>query len=209
MKLSDKKLIVDTLHSSKNELSKMQLCFMLARHRVYVEELPDNLKSIVSNLKTSEFFKKLGRELDVLEPKLPEDIFKSHLEEKKSEQLDSYKLNLASSIVSSFVNAGFCTEKLLADQKTNWFSRNKEEGLICTLAGLGLVNLWDIDSGPNELEKYMGNNEKDPYIISGYLLGISIISSGVRDENEIARAILSERINEKEYSFINLVLSLN
>jgi 26S proteasome regulatory subunit N1 len=203
MKLGDKKLILDTLHSGKTDLTQMQLSFMLARHRVYVDELPDNLKTIVSNLKTSEFFKKLGRELDVEEPKLPEDIFKSHLEEKKTEQLDSYKLNQATSIVNSFVNAGFCKEKLVSAKNSNWFSRNKEEGLICTFAGLGLVNLWEIESGPNELEKYMGNNEKDPYVISGYLLGISIISSGVRDENEIARAILSERINEKEYEYLN------
>jgi 26S proteasome regulatory subunit N1 len=181
------------------------LAFILARNRIYLTGLSEEINNIVSNLKTSDYFKKLARELDVVEPKSPEDIFKSHLEEKKTiEPIDSYKLNLASSIVSSMVNAGFGKENLLSKAGSDWVSRNKEEGLICTLAGLGLVNLWDIECGPNELEKFMANNETDPFKKAGYNLGLGIISSGVRDENEVAYAVLTEQLSDKKY-FIRLI----
>ena len=199
IKLNNVDLIKATFDSCKDEPTQMQLAFILARNRIYLNDLPQELNSIVSNLKTSDFFKKLARELDVVEPKSPEDIYKSHLEDKKTtEAIDSYKLNLASSIVSSFVNAGFGKESILSKAGSDWLSRNKEEGLICTLAGLGLVNLWDIECGPNELEKFMSNNETDPYKKAGYNLGLGIISSGVRDENEVAFAVLTEQLNDKK-----------
>ena len=42
------------------------------------------LSKIISNEKLSEHFKSLGRDLDVLEPKHPDQIFKTHLEERKT-----------------------------------------------------------------------------------------------------------------------------
>jgi hypothetical protein len=76
---------------------------------------------------------------------------------------------------------------------------------LSLLAGLGMVNMWDIDLGPNELEKYMSNNEMDPYKRGGYNIGLGIISSGVRDENFIAFGILSDQLKDKKYLFINIV----
>ena len=143
IKLLDFELMHQAFSLCKDETMKKQLAFILARQRIYLEGLSPELTTIMSNLKTSDYFKKLARELDVIEPKAPEDIFKSHLEDKKaSENIDSYKLNLASSIVSSFINAGFGKEKLLIKPGSDWIGKNKEEGLICTIAGLGLVNLW-------------------------------------------------------------------
>jgi 26S proteasome regulatory subunit N1 len=43
-----------------------------------------DLSKIISNEKLSEHFKSLARDLDVLEPKHPEQIFKTHLEERKN-----------------------------------------------------------------------------------------------------------------------------
>lgn len=203
IKLNNIDLIKADFESCEDPILKKQLAFILARSRIYLNDLPEDLNSIVSNLKTSEYFKKLARELDVIDPKSPEDIFKSHLEEKKTtEPIDSYKLNLASSIVSSIVNAGTGKESLLSKPGSDWVSRNKDEGLICTIAGLGLVNLWDIECGPNELEKFMSNNETDPFKKAGYNLGLGIISSGVRDENQVAYAVLTEQLNDKKYFFI-------
>jgi len=110
-------------------------------------------------------------------------------------------MNMATSISSAFINAGFGTEKLLSNKDNNWMERNKDEGLMCTIAGLGLVNLWDIECGPNELEKYVGSNETNSYKRAGYFLGLGIISSGVRDENEVALAVLKEQLNDKKYKF--------
>lgn len=73
-----------------DNIMKKQLAFILARQRIYLtgDSINEDLTSIISNLKTSDFFKKLARDLDVMEPKHPETVFKSHLEEKKSKYYD-------------------------------------------------------------------------------------------------------------------------
>lgn len=203
MKLNNMVLIKQVFFNCENKTIQKQLAFILAKQRVWIEDdeiyNDQEIQEIISNLKLSEYFKRLGKDLDVLDPKHPEDIFKSHLEETKGEaKLDSYKMNMASSIASSFINAGFSTESLLSKKDSDWFSRNKEEGVLNLLAGLGLVNMWDIECGPNELEKYMSSNEMDPNKRAGYNIGLGIISSGVRDENNLAYALLSNQINDKK-----------
>jgi hypothetical protein len=39
----------------------------------------DTLREIISNSKLSEHFLALARDLDVMEPKVPEDVYKTHL----------------------------------------------------------------------------------------------------------------------------------
>jgi 26S proteasome regulatory subunit N1 len=204
MKLNNPIFIKQVFFGCTDKTLQLQLAFMLAKQRIWIEDNEiyndPELQSIISNLKLSDYFKRLAKELDVIEPKHPEDVFKSHLEEKTSEaKLDSYKMNMAASIASSFINAGFGTEALLSKKDSDWFSRNKEEGVLNLLAGLGLINMWDIDCGPNELEKYMGANEMDPNKRAGYNIGLGVISSGVRDENNLAYAILSNQLNDKKY----------
>lgn len=213
IKMNNPLFIKQTFFNCKDPILQKQLAFMLSKQRIYLVEdnMSDELRFIVSNLKLSEYYKRLARELDVLEPKHPEDIFKSHLEDKKAianeSKIDSYKMNMASSIASSFINAGFGTEALLSKKDSDWLSRNKEEGMISLLAGLGLVNLWDIDCGPNELEKYMSSNEMDPNKRGGYNIGVGVISSGVRDENNIAYALLVEQLKDRKYN-VNLIFSV-
>ena len=201
VKMNNMLFIKQTFLNCPDFNTQKQLAFILSKQRIYLNDtMHSELETIISNLKLSEYYKKLATELDVLEPKAPEDVLKSHLEEKKttdSSKIDSYKMNMAYSMVSAFVNAGFGSEKLLSAKDSDWLGRNKEEGLISLLAGLGLVNLWDIDLGPNQLEKYMEVNEKDPNKRAGYNIGVGIISSGVRDENNIAFAMLSEQLQDR------------
>lgn len=200
IKMNNMLYIKQTFLGCDNFNIQKQLSFILSKHRIFLtDDMPPELQMIMSNLKLSEYYKNLATELDVLEPKTPEDVLKSHLEEKRtdSKKIDSYKMNMAYSIVSAFVNAGYGSEKLLSVKESNWLDRNKDEGLISLLAGLGLVNLWDIDSGPNELEKYMNSDEKDPNKRAGFNIGVGVISSGVRDENNIAFAMLSEQLKDK------------
>ena len=58
----------------------------------------------------------LARDLDVMEPKSPEDIYKAHLVEGRTPTgpaLDSARQNLASTFVNGLVNAGFGVDKLV------------------------------------------------------------------------------------------------
>jgi 26S proteasome regulatory subunit N1 len=206
IKMNNELFIKQTFFNCDDFNLQKQLAFILGKQRIYLvqDDMPAELQNVISNLKLSEYFKKLATELDVLAPKTPEDIIKSHLEEKKSEstKIDSYKMNMALNIVSSFINAGFGTEALLSAKNSDWLGRNKEEGIINLLAGLGLVNLWDIDLGPNQLEKYMVTNERDMNKRAGYNIGVGIMSSGIRDENNIAYAILTEQLKDKNATVV-------
>lgn len=204
IKLKERLYIHSTITNCKDRSTKIQMAFILARSKYFLEssDLDSDILEIIKNLKASDLFKKLGRAMDIVEPKHPEEIIKSHLEDKKDGiQLESYKVNMTTSIVSGFINAGFCTETLLSKKDSNntdWLSKNKEEGLVCALAGLGLVNIWNIESGANELEKFMDENEMNPYKRGGYNIGLGIISSGVLDENNTAMALLSDQTQDKK-----------
>lgn len=71
----------NTCANSKTfRLLKKQLAFLLARQQIYIEVEDASLADCLNNTHLSEHFISLARELDVLEPKTPEDIYKSHLE---------------------------------------------------------------------------------------------------------------------------------
>ncbi len=117
-------------------------------------------------------------QLDIMEPKVPDDIYKTHLENNSESisagcvclvwlvlefnvryawllclclswivltrvvtsvlcaagfggsgsQVDSARMNLASSFVNGFVNAAFGQDKLLTDDGNKWLYKNKDHG---------------------------------------------------------------------------------
>ena len=75
--LSDYHLRVGQITSD----SKLPEGFELKEKKYQTED--EELSKIISNEKLSEHFKSLARDLDVLEPKHPDQIFKAHLEERK------------------------------------------------------------------------------------------------------------------------------
>lgn len=108
----------------------------------------------------------------MLEPKHPDQIFKTHLEERKNnlaQHIDSAKQNLASTYANAFVNAGFGKDLLMtlaqgtdAASSEHWIYKNKEQGMMAAAASLGMVLLWDIDEGLSQIDKYL--EAKDDYI---------------------------------------------
>jgi 26S proteasome regulatory subunit N1 len=80
------------------------------------EDLRTELEQINGNTQLSEHYLQLARDLDVMEAKTPEDVYKSHLVEGRASDgptIDSARQNLASTFVNGFVNAGFGTDKLV------------------------------------------------------------------------------------------------
>jgi hypothetical protein len=76
-------------------------------------------------------------QLDIMEPKTPEDVYKSHLENSRPPfgggQVDSARQNLAASFVNGFVNAAFGHDKLLMEDGNKWLYKNKEHGSNCIM----------------------------------------------------------------------------
>ncbi|CAG8655494.1 46371_t:CDS:10 [Gigaspora margarita] len=157
----------------------------------------DKIQDILNNTHLTKHFIALAKELDVLEPKTPEDIYKSHLENIRpgfsSGSVDSARQNLASTFVNAFVNAGFGNDKLISiDDGNAWIYKNKDNGMLSAAASIGLIMLWDVDAGLAQLDKYLYSTED--YIKAGALLAIGLVNTGVRNENDPAFALLSEHI---------------
>ncbi|KAI4970816.1 hypothetical protein ZWY2020_001730 [Hordeum vulgare] len=181
---------------------KQQFTFMIARYGLSVEiddemvadENEKNaLQEIVYNTKLSEGYHTLARDIGVMEPKSPEDIYKVHLiggRGTRSSSLDSLRPNLAAIFVNAFVNAGYCQDKLMTAIPDYLLFKNNELSKASVVASLGMIHLWDPDSGFAKLDKYLHSNDTD--VVAGALLGIGIVSCGVKNDRDPALALISE-----------------
>lgn len=210
-KMNDDDKVKEIMESCKDEVVTKQLCLMLGRQRTNYETEDDDLLSIISYEGLSEHFKSLARDLDTLEPKTPEQIFKTHLEEKKHDaKIDSVKENLASTYVNGFLNAGYGTDSLItgADDEDEWIWKNKDSGMTAAAASLGLIHLWDIDEGFAKIDKYMEST--NDLIKAGAYMAVGIINSGIKNESDPVFALLSEHLEStNEYIKIGALMGLS
>lgn len=209
IRLNDIELIENDFEDAPNAALKKQLAFLVARQRICLEtdrETPEDEEIVdcIGNVKLPEHFKSLGKELNILEPKTTEDIYKSHLESSRVAGLtnfDSARNNLAAAFVNAFVNAGFGNDKMmLVDKekdKDSWVWKTKEEGMMSTVASLGTLLMWDIENGLDQVDKYTYLEEEQ--IQAGAYLAIGIMNSGVRLDSEPAMALLADhdKLNHK------------
>ncbi|CAG9855292.1 unnamed protein product [Phyllotreta striolata] len=201
MQLNDHSLIEEIFLNCPDTDVQKQLAFMLGRQQIYIE-VPDttpeyeDLIEIMANCHLNNHFLNLARELDIMDPKTPEDVYKSHLENSRppfgGSQVDSARQNLAASFVNGFVNAAFGQDKLLMEDGNKWLYKNKEHGMLSATASLGLVLLWDVDGGLTPIDKYLYSSED--HIKSGALLACGIVNCGVRNECDPALALLSDYV---------------
>ncbi|KAI4259197.1 MAG: hypothetical protein LQ352_000871 [Teloschistes flavicans] len=207
IRMNDTDLIRSKFSSTKDVALKKQLALLVARQQIWLEppagfEEDEELAGCLSNEKLPNYFKFLAKELNILDPKMPEDIYKSHLESSRTAGLtnvDSARHNLASAFVNAFTNAGFGADKLMLVEgdKTSWVFKTKDDGMISTTASMGLLLKWDIEGGLDPIDKY--NYAPEDQITAGALLAIGILNSGVRIDAEPAMALLSDddNINSK------------
>lgn len=198
IKLNDGKEVANVFSECEDRLVQKQMAFMLARRKFNHDfEDDEELSQIASGESLSKHFITLAKELDVLEPKLPEQIYKSHLEEKRSTAvLDSAKQNLASSFVNAFVNAGFCKDELMTINDSKWVYKNKEMGMMSTVGSLGALLLWGIEEGLSQIDKYQWSS--DPHLKAGALLAFGLVTSGVKTEVDPAWALLGEHLEAED-----------
>ena len=156
----------------------------------------DDLTEIMSNSHLNNHFLNLARELDIMEAKTPDDVYKTHLDNVRPAfgggAVDSARQNLASSFVNGFINTGFGQDKLLMEDGNKWLYKNKEHGMLSATASIGLVLLWDVDGGLTQIDKYLYSPED--WIKSGALLACGIVNTGVRNECDPALALLSDYV---------------
>ncbi|EON98913.1 putative 26s proteasome regulatory subunit rpn-1 protein [Phaeoacremonium minimum UCRPA7] len=200
IRLNDMDLIRADFDQAADPALKKQLAFLIARQRIWLDyptesEEDQEITESLCNIRLSEHFKSLGKELNLLDPKTTEDIYKSHLESSRvagMTNLDSARHNLAAAFVNAFVNAGFGNDKMmLVDKDTgSWVWKTKDEGMMSTVASLGTLLLWDIENGLDKIDKYTYAEEEQ--IQAGAMLAIGIMNAGVRLDSEPALALLGD-----------------
>lgn len=202
MVLADMDLIKATLDACERPILKKQLAFQIARQRLFLDPTGDDeLDEIIGNTKLSEFFLYTARDLNCMEPKTPEQIYKTNLDARTSTlsaNISSHTQNLASTFVNAFANAGFCTDKLMTAevaQVTEWLHKNKEHRMMSAAASLGMVMLWDVDDGLAQVDKFLYSHEE--YIKAGALMAVGILHCGVRNDCDPALALLSDYLENK------------
>ncbi|KAF5293696.1 hypothetical protein FQA39_LY03181 [Lamprigera yunnana] len=212
LQLNNKELANRIFSECKNGLVLRQMAFIVTRQQFAIEVDPkiddhEDILNILNNAQMSTHFLMLARELDVIEPKTTEEVYKTWLEPVPmrplvlGENLDSARQNLASSFVNGFVNAGFGTDKLMTIEGGNkWIYRTKDKGMMSATATLGLLYLWDVDGGLTPIDKYLYTTEE--HIKAGALLALGIVNCRIRNECDPALALLTDFVSSKEDSIL-------
>lgn len=203
IRLNDLDLIKADFESAPDPALQKQLAFLIGRQKIWLdvakkgdESQQQDIEEALCNIKLAEYFKTLGKELNILEPKTTEDIYKSHLESSRvagMTNLDSARHNLAAAFVNAFVNAGFGNDKmmLVEQDKESWVWKTKDEGMMSTVASLGTLLMWDVENGLDKVDKFTYADESQ--IQAGAMLAIGIMNSGVRIDSEPALALLGDQ----------------
>ncbi|XP_047990980.1 26S proteasome non-ATPase regulatory subunit 2 [Leguminivora glycinivorella] len=202
MQLHDKAKCEQVFNACSDPLIKKQLCYMLARQYIPLDIEDEDLRTILLNAHINDHFLSLGRELDIMEPKTPEEVYKTWLESAGSalrpsllaeHPVDSARQNLSATFVNAFVNAGFGRDKLVTTEDGNkWMYKNKDHGMLSAAASLGMIHLWDVDGGLTPIDKYLYT--ADEHIKAGALLALGLVNCGVRNECDPALALLSDYV---------------
>jgi 26S proteasome regulatory subunit N1 len=204
IRMNDIELIKSDFLSTEDVSIKKQMAFLSARQQIVLDipDIPEDILECLNNTKLPDHFKALARELNILDPKTTEDIYKSHLESNRVTgftNLDSARHNLSAAFVNAFVNAGFGNDKMMMveEEKSSWVWKTKEEGMMSTVASIGTLLLWDVEGGLDKIDKYTYAAEDQ--IQAGSLLAFGIMSSGVRIDSDPILALLGdeERLNHK------------
>ena len=136
-----------------------------------------------------------------MDPKCPEDIYKSHLGDtafsqrsnSSTQHVDSARANLASTFVNAFVNAGFGDDLLMTPDGNAWLYKNKDLGMLAASASLGMIMMWNVEEGLTAIDKFLYSSEEN--VKAGACLAIGILSSSVRHESDPPIALMPEHID--------------
>lgn len=196
LRLNSPALVAEVFESCADPLAQKQLALMLGRARVVVATEDETLAGIMRNSCLGDRFRALLAELEIAEPKTPEDVYKSHLQESLRVLTTSAKTNLAAVFVNGFVNAGSSVDRLvtadeaLADDAKSLIFKNKDAGMLSAVASIGLIDLWNAEKGLEHLDRYLGND--NVHVRAGAVLGIGLVHTGTHSEQDAAWALLRE-----------------
>ena len=69
---------------------------------------------------------------------------------------------------------------------------NNKKGMLSATASLGMIKLWDLETGFSEIDKFSFSNQE--YVKSGVLFATGMISCGVTSDMDAAYALLCDHM---------------
>ncbi|RYG46016.1 hypothetical protein EON67_10005 [archaeon] len=174
-------------------------CTRAARVSTPLTHGADEFDTVVSNNHLPQLYAALAKDLDVVEAKTPEDIYKTSVTGDRERggagvQAESSRANLAASYVNAFVNAGFGNDKLVSSADSSWPRKNDGFGVVAAAASLGMVNLWD-QQARDKLDRFVESS--DELVRAGGILALGLTSVGTRDlDTDATLGLLSCYIEE-------------
>ncbi|CAM9644994.1 unnamed protein product [Scytosiphon promiscuus] len=215
LRMDDSDLLAQLLAECEDKGMTQQMSFIMARHRASFEHPDDDdVNEIIGNGSLSEHYLALARDLDVMEAKTPEDIYKSHLAESGGvsrrrdggvQQSDFVSSCATSALVFSakrflvlFVRDGTRSVNLMTTEGNAWLYKNKDHGMMSAAASLGTILLWNVEEGLTQIDKFLYSSED--YIKAGAVLAVGILSSGVRNESDPALALLADHVESPSHA---------
>lgn len=190
--LRDRALIEELFSKCDNPAVKVQMAFVCARARVFLDFDDETLSDINSNRKLVELFRFAAKELDSLTPKSPDEIFKTQLDNRTA-SATSHMHNLASLMVSGMANCGFGKDTMLVQEGTTCLYQTKDHRMMSATAALGLIHLWDEGEGLGAVDKYTYADEN--FIKAGAYLATGLSMCGVRSAFDAAYGLLCDHVS--------------
>jgi 26S proteasome regulatory subunit N1 len=153
---------------------------------LWEKQVYNETEKIVSNSKIQKVYLELAKELNIIDSKHPDDIYKEHLINVKTinENIFYGQKDIASIYVNAFINCGFQNDQFInfSNNKSELLKKYKKNSIIAAIASLGMISFWNYD-GVNILENYKSNENK--YLKAGICLGQGILCAGSHKDNMI------------------------
>lgn len=193
IRIGDESLVRSVFDATADPVMHKQLAYILSAQRSAFQQA--DVQDIIGHVELSEHFRYLAKELNLQQPKVPEDIYKSHLESSKASfnktSMSSAQQNLAEFMVNGWLNLGYCSDNIYS-KDSNCVYKTKGDGMTSAVASIGSIYQWNLD-GLQELDKYLVT--EDIEVKAGALLGIGISTCGVHDGDvEPALLLLQEYV---------------
>ena len=182
IRLDDKEKMLHLFQTVASDLPmQMQLAYILSEHKISLDIPQYKIPyEILNNHKLPKNYKYLQEKLNLKAPKVPEDVYKSHLEDVSffKPTVDPDEQNLSTAFVNGYLNLGYCKDKLILDDD-DFAYKTKDAGKISSVASIGAIFQWE-EEGLQNLDKYLYSDDVD--LQCGALIGLGLLSAGVRHE---------------------------
>ena len=212
LRLNEPELIRRVFEDARDPITRRQLAYILARQRVAIDGVcmeEEELRHVMFNARLSSLYLDLAKELQIVPPKNPEDLFKVPSADplRIVPKAETARSSLAIVLGNAFMNAGFCRDLFFEaadeEQQHQFLWKNKDVALVTAGASLGAVNMWNLGEGLAKLDDLFNQqqgsaNPQAPNLQAGALLGIGLVHCGIRNESDPAFALLREQLEAPE-----------